>query len=455
MTTDLATLDDDEEDHRVALNYPTREEQQRENKSWQDVYDLPARKYSESQQLLHEVREASPRPMDRLDAAERLKEEANAAFGRGEHQVALRSYLLGLWLLDLDDPPAPKALSEASEPSGVALIRMLSYSTSPPTSSAERGVSSGDEPKIGDNESVRSTPANDAEADATSDTQAASAADDGEGAAALATSNASAEEAGALAALRQTLRLNVAAATLKIEEWGAAKFATELVLACDPTHPKGLYRLAQAHAGAGDLSAALSVLTARLLKHEPGHAEGARLAKSLKARLGQERRMFGGLFDRAQGDGGETSGLYSDAALREEARARKEERDKLLKIENVAKLPTEMWAETMKEAALNDTKMAQLADENRELSQDMDDGARALVGVRVRARARARVRVCGGDARARARTAFSASASAASFSASMPLSLTGAGAGARARRLLAEALGKHDPREARRVQGGS
>ena len=165
--------------------------------------------------------------------------------------------------------------------------------------------------------------------------------------------------------------------------------------------------------------------------------------------------MFGGLFDRAQGDGGETSGLYSDAALREEARARKEERDKLLKIENVAKLPTEMWAETMKEAALNDTKMAQLADENRELSQDMDDGARALVGVRVRARARARVRVCGGDARARARTAFSASASAASFSASMPLSLTGAGAGARARRLLAEALGKHDPREARRVQGGS
>ena len=259
MTTDLATLDDDEEDHRVALNYPTREEQQRENKSWQDVYDLPARKYSESQQLLHEVREASPRPMDRLDAAERLKEEANAAFGRGEHQVALRSYLLGLWLLDLDDPPAPKALSEASEPSGVALIRMLSYSTSPPTSSAERGVSSGDEPKIGDNESVRSTPANDAEADATSDTQAASAADDGEGAAAPATSNASAEEAGALAALRQTLRLNVAAATLKIEEWGAAKFATELVLACDPTHPKGLYRLAQAHAGAGDLSAALSV----------------------------------------------------------------------------------------------------------------------------------------------------------------------------------------------------
>ena len=74
-----------------------------------------------------------------------------------------------------------------------------------------------------------------------------------------------------------------------------------------------------------------------------------------------------------QGDGGETSGLYSDAALREEARRRKEEKDRLLKLENVAKLPPDMWAETM--GSLEESKKEELRQENKELASQMEDGA--------------------------------------------------------------------------------
>ena len=59
--------------------------------------------------------------------------------------------------------------------------------------------------------------------------------------------------------------------------------------------------------------------------------------------------MFGGWCDRAQGGGGEADGLYSDVALREEARRRKEEKDALLTLPNVAKLPPDMWSNVMAE----------------------------------------------------------------------------------------------------------
>ena len=53
----------------------------------------------------------------------------------------------------------------------------------------------------------------------------------------------------------------------------------------------------------------------------------------------------------AQGAGTDDDGLYSANALTEEARKKKEEKDRLCKIENLAKLPTDMWADTFKDIA--------------------------------------------------------------------------------------------------------
>jgi hypothetical protein len=114
------------------------------------------------------------------------------------------------------------------------------------------------------------------------------------------------------------------------------------------------------------------------LKREPSHREGVRLLAALKARGAAERQMFGGLFERAQqGSGPEPldeadAGLYSDNALAEEARKRKEEKERLLKLENLAKLPTEMWAETFGD--LEPEQRAKLIPESKELAAQMPDG---------------------------------------------------------------------------------
>ena len=87
------------------------------------------------------------------------------------------------------------------------------------------------------------------------------------------------------------------------------------------------------------------------------------MAATLKARAAKERKMFGGLFERAQGDGGDDDGLYSANALAAEAARRKKDKDDLMKLENVAKLPPDMWAETMKD--LEEPMKEKLRAENR------------------------------------------------------------------------------------------
>ena len=109
------------------------------------------------------------------------------------------------------------------------------------------------------------------------------------------------------------------------------------------------------------------------LKAEPSHREGLQLLAKLKERLGRERKMFGGLFERAQGDGGDASGLYSKVALEEEARKKKEEKDRLCKLENLAKLPPDMWADTFKD--IEPEQFAKLQPEGKELARQMPDGA--------------------------------------------------------------------------------
>lgn len=372
-TTALAAVDADDVDVPIA-NTLTREEMQAENKSWQDVMDLPATKKAETLHMLERVREQCVGVDERVDGAERLKGEANDAFRRGEYGLALRSYLTGLWLTRLDDPPLPKVLTEPQVPSGPALLHMLEHDA------LVAAVAQLPEEKQSDGTSTEEEKEKEEEGGQSSSGDADEAASEQQ---AVAPPPSAEEEAAAgeeasdtnLAMIRAALHLNVAAAAIKLEEWDAATIACEHALATEPTHDKALYRLAQAHEGRGEVSAALAVLSGRLLHHHPKHKEGTRLVAELKARSSRERRMFGGLFDRAQGGGGDDEGLYSKNALDAEAAAKKAERERLMKLENLAKLPPDMWAETMQEAASKENVMAKMRGENQELASQMPDDA--------------------------------------------------------------------------------
>ena len=124
------------------------------------------------------------------------------------------------------------------------------------------------------------------------------------------------------------------------------------------------------------LGDAIRVLSGRLLAAEPSHAEARRLLSALRERSKRERAMFGGVFDRAAASGGaadDEKGLYSEAALRAQEEARRAELDRLMKVENLAKLPPDQWAQHV--GGLGDAKREQLLEETRELSRDMPDGA--------------------------------------------------------------------------------
>ena len=109
----MAEVEEEEEaSTQLSTLLPPAEVQQRENKAWQDVFDTPANRSAETVGMLLEVRQGCEGPGSRLDGAEKMKGEANSAFEKGEHALALRSYLMALWLLDLDDPPVPKLLAE-------------------------------------------------------------------------------------------------------------------------------------------------------------------------------------------------------------------------------------------------------------------------------------------------------------------------------------------------------
>jgi len=97
-------------------------------------------------------------------------------------------------------------------------------------------------------------------------------------------------------ALRRTLHLNVAACALKRTDWHLAREAAMAVLVEEAEHPKALYRLAQAHNGAGELAEGVRVLV-RLLKVEgqQDNRDARRLLAELKGRREQEKAMFSGV----------------------------------------------------------------------------------------------------------------------------------------------------------------
>ena len=284
----------------------------------QQLRDLPERRKGETRDGLLQMRASLGTASERAEGAQKLKAEANAAFGRESYALAMRSYLTALWLLKPDEPTPPRALSEPATPSASALQTV-----------------------VGDS-------------DATDEST-----------------------------LQHALLLNVAAAALRLSDWPMARCACDYVLRREPTHSKALYRLAQAHEGTGQLVDALEVLRT-LLKHEPSNRDAARLAASIRARSGAEKKMFGGLFEKAQRGGGggaggaggasdDDAGLYSDAALRAEAQRRKQEKDAQLTPENLAKLPTDRWGEVV--GGLEPEQMSRMLAANAELAKQLPDGA--------------------------------------------------------------------------------
>ena len=84
--------------------------------------------------------------------------------------------------------------------------------------------------------------------------------------------------------LRLTLHLNVAACALRREDYYLAREACTFVLAAQAASPKALYRLAQAHEGRDETSAALRALNL-LLQHDSQNREARQMRERLKVTL--------------------------------------------------------------------------------------------------------------------------------------------------------------------------
>jgi hypothetical protein len=94
--------------------------------------------------------------------------------------------------------------------------------------------------------------------------------------------------------VRRALHLNVAAATLKLNDHTAARAACEFVLLGEPTNEKALFRLARAHEGEGSVEKAKGILKGLAASNE----EAAELLAQLRARDKKEAQAFKGMFDR-------------------------------------------------------------------------------------------------------------------------------------------------------------
>jgi len=306
-----------------------------------DIERRLAEKLSETSNTLTELRSGLPMPEDRLVGADGLKAQANEQLKSGHNEVAMRLYLTALWLLKSDEPAAPAALLCKELPKGCSLLPALDECATASVHSGSPAVTLAIEGSAEDS--------------------------------ALPATECEHEYAEKVVTLRRTLLLNVAACAIKRDDWLVAQEASERVLEGEPTNVKALYRLAQAHEGRAELRAAASVLSTRLLKSHPNHAEASRLLTAVRRRMSDEKRMFHGLFERAVGEGAEGDGLYSEAALREEARAREAERDRLLRVENLAKLPSDMWREQLGQIPAE--KLGRMVSESQELTQHLPDTA--------------------------------------------------------------------------------
>lgn len=193
----------------------------------------------------------------RIEIAEKCKADANSELAAGSPAKALKSYLVGIWLLMRGDPEPTRSLVAP-----VAVER-----------DARISLGVGMEKKLDDE--------------------------------CFGESNVS-----QVRELRTALHLNVAAAALKLNMFTLASEACQVVLKDYPEHPKALFRSAKAGEGSGDLAGSISTLV-KLLKvdGQSENADARKLLQVLRARKAKEAKIYGGFFERAREDGG---ALYSD-----------------------------------------------------------------------------------------------------------------------------------------------
>lgn len=113
------------------------------------------------------------------------------------------------------------------------------------------------------------------------------------------------------AELRTSLLLNSAAAALKLDLFACTRAACEAVLATDEANSKALYRLAKAHEGMGDVTAALSVLSG-LIKREPQNGDARRQYEALRKERSEAKGQFKNLFGTASSEAGEAGAAASE-----------------------------------------------------------------------------------------------------------------------------------------------
>jgi len=184
----------------------------------------------------------------RLSQAAQWKAGSNALIAKDRPHAALIGYLVGVWYLRSGEPSFPLCLAYS-----IAAAR--------------------------EKEAVFSTKTLDEAASSLTGT----------------TSDQAEEELEVVAALRTSLLLNAVLAALKLAMWPLARVAATRVLSVDEGNVKALFRLAMAHEGEGDLSAALTAL-ASLLKREPQNADARRLHETLRARIAEDKEKFRNMF---------------------------------------------------------------------------------------------------------------------------------------------------------------
>jgi len=283
-----------------------------------DLYSVPAQKIAETRNNLLGVRESLSTPEDRAEGVEKLQREAGSSYAEQRYPLALRTQLTALWLLAPGKPSLPRSLAEPATPGLAALQFVIGIGEVGAAAESPGAV----RPGLAGPPSPRE--------------------------------------------LRIALLLDLADTALRLEDWPTARLACETVLDRQPgdAEAEARYRLAQAYDGAGEPRRSLAAL-GPLLALRPPHVGATRLAAAVKKQQAAERAMYGGLFARQE------EPLYSGAALRSEAEARRSERDRQLTPANLAKMPTERWAEIV--GSLDQVQMDRMLEQNAEIASQLPD----------------------------------------------------------------------------------
>lgn len=279
----------------------------------------------------------------RVEVATKYKNDGNTQLAEGNTGQALQCYLTGIWILKSSDPPYSDWLGSPKPPSGAEVIGLLCSCS------------------VADLASISGV-----EEDATASPMTS--------------------------AICVALHLNAAAACLKRSDYEAARAACEYVLAVQPASSKGLFRLAKAQEGAGELASAAWTLR-RLLGHEPKNADARSFFAALSARMAAEKQAYGGLFERGLlGDEEGTAAAPPPPTVEEQMAAKQaeleakianmSEREARSCVEDEVKAAEVAEARRRAKAEAKAEAMIMIAPEARERLQRMRDGGASVMDYR-------------------------------------------------------------------------